>query len=292
MKKTHYNIAAKFFGCMAVAVILLTAPSCLAADTTSAPSTAPATAAPTQEQADFIKKVHSQPIDEPFAKYDIHVANKDGSPNPNFGKLDAHFSTKHEEFLKRGKSGPIGVLFLGDSITEGWGGGGKKVWAEEYGKLDPANFGISGDQTEHVLWRIANGELDGISPKVVVLMIGTNNIGYPADQIAAADTKIVEQIHAKLPDTKLLLLGIFPRGADPTNTGTAGMREKIKTVNLALAKLDDGSKTRYLDIGDKFLTPEGALGKDIMPDALHPNAKGYQIWADAMRPLLDEMLKG
>jgi lysophospholipase L1-like esterase len=220
-----------------------------------------------------------EPADEPAPK-----VGKDGAPQARFMQL-------HESFLKRGKDGKIGVLFLGDSITEGWNGRGKDVWTKTYGADDPANFGISGDRTEHVLWRIDNGELDGISPKVVVLMIGTNNIGYPADDIAKADVKIISEIHQKLPDTKVLVLGIFPRGSDPKDPKTAAMREKIKTVNAVLSKLDDGSKTRYLDIGDKFLTPDGVLTKEIMPDFLHPNAKGYQIWADAMQPLLNEMMK-
>lgn len=206
------------------------------------------------------------------------------------GSIEKRFEQMHESFLKRGKEGKIGLLFLGDSITEGWGKA-KKVWDEHYGKDDVANFGISGDQTQHVLWRIDNGELDGISPKVVVLMIGTNNIQYPQEQILAGVTKVVSEIHEKLPQSKLLLLAVFPRGADPANKGVAELREKFKFINEGLAKLDDGSKTRYLDIGPKFLDADGKLSKDIMPDALHPNAKGYEIWADAMQPLLDEMMK-
>lgn len=206
------------------------------------------------------------------------------------GQVQPRFQMMHERFLQRGKEGPIGVLFLGDSITEGWGKA-KEVWESHYGKYQPANFGIGGDRTQHVIWRIENGELDGIHPKVLVLMIGTNNIGYPAADILKGDKKIIEEIHHKLPDTKLLLLAIFPRGMDPKNPGVAGMREKIKTVNAELAKLDDGSKTRYLDLGPKFLDAEGNLPADIMPDALHPNVKGYQIWADTMQPLLDEMMK-
>lgn len=207
------------------------------------------------------------------------------------GQIQPRFQMMHEQFLKRGKDGPIGVLFLGDSITEGWAGRGKEVWASQYTKYQPANFGIGGDRTQHVIWRIENGELDGIHPKVLVLMIGTNNIGYPAADILKGDKKIIEEIHQKLPDTKLLLLAIFPRGMDPKMANVATMREKIKTVNAELAKLDDGSKTRYLDLGPKFLDAEGVLPADIMPDFLHPNAKGYQIWADAMQPLLDEMMK-
>ncbi len=206
------------------------------------------------------------------------------------GQLDHHFKVKHEEFLARRTAGPIGVLFLGDSITEGWGGGGKAVWEKNYAPLDAANFGIGGDKTQHVLWRIDNGELDGISPKLVVLLIGTNNIGYPAEEILKADDKIVQEIHDKLPQSKLLILGIFPR-ADKRAGSPVLMQAKIKEVNKGLATLDDGSKTRFLDVSNIFLDADGNIPKDIMKDQLHPTAKGYQIWADAMNPLLKEMLK-
>jgi len=206
------------------------------------------------------------------------------------GQIQPGFQMRHEAFLKRGKEGKIGVLFVGDSITQGWNGA-KETWESHFGKYDPANFGIGGDRTQHVLWRIENGELDGISPKVVVLMIGTNNSGYPAEEILKGDQKIVQQIHQKLPNTKLLLLGIFPRGADLKDPKVAAVRAKLKMVNEGLAKLDDGKKTRYLDIGSKFMDAEGNLPADIMPDALHLSAKGYQIWADAIQPLLDEMMK-
>ena len=218
------------------------------------------------------------PADQPAVKLD-----KNGEPNRRFLQM-------HDKILARGKAGPIGVLFLGDSITEFWSRA-PAVWDEHYGKLDPANFGVSGDKTENVLWRIDHGELDGPHPKVVVLMIGTNNHDDSAAHIAAADEKIVAAIHAKLPDAKLLLLGVFPRGADPAQPATASLREKYAWVNARLAKLDDGRQTRYLDIGDQFLSPDGTLSPDVMPDALHPSPRGYQIWADAMQPLLDEMMR-
>ena len=202
------------------------------------------------------------------------------------GKPDARFLALHAEFLDRAWQAPIGLLFLGDSITEGWRNA-PQVWKEHYWPYAPADFGIGGDRTEHVLWRIDHHELDHIEPKVVVLMIGTNNIGSPAEQIAAADVKIVHEIHQKLPNSKLLLLGIFPRAQQPTSP----MRDKIKVVNAELAKLDDGTTTRYLDIGDKFLDADGVIQPEIMKDFLHPTPKGYQIWADAMQPLLDEMMK-
>ena len=208
------------------------------------------------------------------------------------GKMDAKFAQRHAAFLARDKQGNIGLVFLGDSITEGWfWGNNSEIWDAHFGKYNPVDFGIGGDKTQHVLWRIDNGELDGISPKVLVLLIGTNNIGYPAADILRGDEKIVAEIHQKLPQTRLLLLAIFPRGADPTDPHVIEMRQKIKTVNAGLAQLDDGNMTRYLDIGDKFLAPDGSIPKDIMPDALHPNHAGFEIWADAMQPLLDEMMK-
>ena len=250
------------------------------------------------------------------------AAAKASDPCVPAEKKDASgkFQKKHEEFLQRGKAGPIGVLFLGDSITEGWGKA-PEVWEKFYKQYDAANFGIGGDRTEHVLWRIANGELDGIHPKVVILMIGTNNTSAnDADQIAAADKKIVKEIQAKLPETKVLLLAVFPRGPRPPAVAkpapaapgakpakpaapkpvvsAQAMAEDaakrmaiINAINKELAKLDDGKKVRYLDLGPKFLGADGKIPMDVMPDQLHPNAKGYQIWADAMQPLLAEMLK-
>jgi len=241
--------------------------SSAAADATTAPSTAPSAAI--------------QPAD---------VAAPKLGPD---GDLDAHFKKMHEAFLERRSEGPIDVLFLGDSITEGWSGRGKAVWQSDYAGMNAANFGIGGDKTQHVLWRIDNGELDGISPKVLVLLIGTNNIGYFADEILRADTKIVQEIHEKLPRTKVLIMGIFPRGPDPSIPWVADMRAKIVAVNKGLAALDDGNMTRFLDIGDKFLTPDGKITGEFMYDAvaLHPNEAGYRLWADAMNPLLTEMLK-
>lgn len=220
------------------------------------------------------------------------------APIPKTG--NARFFELHEKFLARAKAGPIGVLFLGDSITEGWGKA-PHVWEHYYGKMEPANFGIGGDQTQHVIWRITNGELDGIHPKVVVLMIGTNNsAGNTAEEIAAADKKIIEMIRAKIPETKVLLLAIFPRDARRNPEGLitdaaiadAGKRMAvIDRANALLAKLDDGVNVRFLDIGDKFLGRDGKIPWQIMPDQLHPTAAGYQLWAEAMQKLLTEMMK-
>lgn len=213
----------------------------------------------------------------------LRMVDENGQPSKLF--LERY----HEPFLKRGKEGPIGVLFIGDSITAGWLSAGKEIWKKYYGAYNPANFGVGGDRTQGVLWRIEHGELDGISPKVVVLLIGVNNGGDPA--VVRGVRKVVEEIRAKLPDSKILLLGIFPRGNDPANPPwNAKSRTFTAQVNKELSTIADGKNVRFLDIGDKFLDAQGFISKDIMPDGLHPGPAGYQIWADAMQPLLTEML--
>ncbi len=195
---------------------------------------------------------------------------------------------RHKGFLEIAKKGNIDVVFLGDSITDGWRGSGT-VWKEQIEPLHAANFGIGGDRTQHVLWRIENGELDGYTPKAAVLMIGTNNLGANTDEEIADGIKaIVETIHKKQPKTKVLLLGIFPRGQQPTDKN----RDRIKNINKIISKLDDKGKTvKYLDIGDKFLEKDGTLSKDIMPDFLHLSKKGYEIEAEAIKPSLTELMK-
>ncbi len=204
------------------------------------------------------------------------------------GKVNAGFLAAHERFVKIAQEGTAQLVFLGDSITAGWGSK-KEIWDKAFGAYKPANFGIGGDRTQHVLWRITHGELDGIKPKAVVLMIGTNNSGSdPAEGIAKGVTAIVETIRAKQPQAKILLLAVFPRGekASP-NPG----REKLAKVNEIIAKLHDGQNIHFLDIGAKFLQPDGSLTKEIMPDFLHLSAQGYQIWADAISPKLAELMK-
>jgi lysophospholipase L1-like esterase len=212
------------------------------------------------------------------------------SPTTTPVPRDAGWVKRHEGFVAIAKKGDVDVLLLGDSITDAWRGkAAKPAWDKVFEPLKSANFGISGDRTEHVLWRIQNGELDGIKPKVVMLMIGTNNSGAnSAEQIVEGITAIVKTIHEKSPSTKILLLGVFPRGEKP---GTP-VREKIAQINKTVSKLDDGGKTvKYLDIGDKFLAKDGTLTKDIMPDFLHLSARGYEIWGEAVAPSVRELLK-
>ncbi|MEO6569304.1 MAG: GDSL-type esterase/lipase family protein, partial [Opitutaceae bacterium] len=172
---------------------------------------------------------------------------------------------------------------------------GKALWDEHFAPLRAANFGISADRTQHVLWRIQNGELEGIKPRVVVLMIGTNNTGLERDnttrrntvaETAEGVTAVAKALRSKLPETKILLLAIFPRG----EVGSLN-RTEVQEVNAVIAKLHDGKFVHFLDITQKFLWPDGTLPKDIMPDLLHPSEIGYAIWAAAIKAPLAELLK-
>jgi beta-glucosidase len=194
---------------------------------------------------------------------------------------------RHEGFNERVKKGNVDLIFLGDSITQAWEGGGKGVWEEFYGKRNAVNLGISGDRTQHVLWRLEHGNIDGISPKLAVLMIGTNNSGTNSpEQIADGVKAIVEKLKAKLPQTKVLILAIFPRGAD-----SGDPRRKVNEgANAIIAKLADGKQVHFLDIGKGFLAADGTLSKEVMPDLLHLNEKSYRIWAESIEPKVKELM--
>jgi lysophospholipase L1-like esterase len=206
---------------------------------------------------------------------------------------------RHDGFVEIAKQGGVDVLFVGDSITDAWRRdppGGKKVWDAHFAPLRAANFGISGDRTQHVLWRLENGELSGIKPKAVVLMIGTNNTGFERDgttprntpaETTAGVAAIVKLLRARQPQAKILLLAVFPRGEKPDHP----QRRQVAEINAAIAKLDDGRSVRFLDIGQKFLAADGTLPKEIMPDFLHPNEKGYELWAAAIKEPLAALLK-
>ncbi len=205
---------------------------------------------------------------------------------------------RHESFVEIAKKGGVDVLFLGDSITDNWRKPeqGFAVWEKNFAPLHAANFGIGGDQTQHVLWRMKNGELSGIKPRAVVLMIGTNNTGLERDQltprnttdeVTAGVTAIVQGLRTQLPETKILLLAIFPRAKLPTDP----VRLQIGEINSALARLHDGKHILFLNIGDRFLEADGTMSKEVMPDFLHPSTKGYEIWAEAIKNPLAELLK-
>jgi beta-glucosidase len=199
-------------------------------------------------------------------------------------------TNRQTQVLQRAKNAPgnYDLEFIGDSITQGWERAGSNTWHQFYGQRKVINMGVSGDRTQHVLWRFEQGQLDGIKAKVAIVMIGTNNSNK--DDNSEADilegvTAIVNQIRIRQPDTKILLLGIFPRAKT-----FCPQRGKILQVNQALAKLDDGQHIFYLDLGSQLIEPDGTISKSIMPDALHPNAAGYQIWAKAMEPQLKNFL--
>jgi lysophospholipase L1-like esterase len=193
--------------------------------------------------------------------------------------------------LQRAKDnpGPCDIAFIGDSITQGWEGAGKPIWEKYYANRKCLNFGVGGDRTQHVLWRFENGQLDGIKPKAAVLMIGTNNSNREDNteaDILAGVQLIVKQLRERLPQTKVLIVGIFPRGQTFST-----QRGKILQVNQALAKFDDGRMIHYLDLGSELIDADGSIPKDLMPDYLHLSERGYGIWAQAMEPKLKELLR-
>lgn len=215
------------------------------------------------------------------------------APHPGKEKL-------HESFNEISKQGEAPIVFLGDSITQGWSGKGKEAWAKYWAPMGAANFGIGGDRTEHILWRLENGNYDGLKPKLTVLMIGTNNTGHEgramkehggavytssAEETAEGVTAIVEMLQKKQPQMKILILAIFPRGADSNDA----KRQKNEKVNQMIANLADDKKVYFMDINDKFLEADGSLSKEIMPDLLHPNAAGYEIWSKAIEGKVKEL---
>lgn len=207
---------------------------------------------------------------------------------------------RHESFLEVAKKGNIDLLFVGDSITDWffWPRGnadaaGLPVWNANFAPLKAADFAIAGDTTQGVLWRMQNGELDGFKAKLIVLMLGTNNINRnPNDEIADGDRLIVEEFKKRQPQAKVLILGIFPHVNPAGSSYTTGMyRAPITEINSKLEKLADNKQVFYMDIGSKFLTADGTLPADVFGDGLHPTAKGYQMWADAIIDKVKTLMK-
>ena len=199
----------------------------------------------------------------------------------------------YERFLELNKrvkesADQADVIFVGDSITEGWEGNGKAAWAKYYARRHALNLGIGSDHTQHVLWRLDHGNLDGLKPKVAVVLIGVNNIPVEQNtprQILEGVTAVVHKLREKLPETKVLLLGIFPFRED-----FCTQRATTLQVNQALHKLDDGKWIRFLDFGYLFIQPNGKISKDMMRDFVHISPAGYRLWAEAIEPDLAAML--
>jgi lysophospholipase L1-like esterase len=242
--------------------------------------------------ARFIENADPQ-LQEINKKYPGLISVRIPPPNsaiiPN---LAAMFQNKHKDNLEVARKGDSNVLFIGDSITDFWRNAdgafaGKPVLDKYFDHLKVANFGIAGDTTQGVLYRLQNGEGSGFNPKAVMLMIGTNNTSSnTAAEIAEGVGAVVLELQKNFPDAKILLLGIFPRST-PNNP----VRATIAEINSIISRLHDGKRVYYMDIGAKFLDAEGNIPKDVMSDALHPGPKGYEIWAEAVRDVLADLMK-
>lgn len=220
---------------------------------------------------------------------------KDTKDNPATKLLNRDVP-RHKEFLKIVAKGEGDVVFIGDSITQGWEGAGKKAWAEHFAAFKPVNLGIGGDQTGHVLWRITEGkELEPLKPKLAVIMIGTNNTGgHSAEQIAGGIRAILDELHKQKPEMKVLLLGVFPRAGAPKDVTVVPadkLNPKIKAINDIISKYADDKTVFYKDIGPKFLNAEGGLDRKVMPDLLHLSPAAYAIWAEAIKDDIAKLIK-
>jgi beta-glucosidase len=207
--------------------------------------------------------------------------------------------TRHNAILERNKQGNVDLIMVGDSITHYWEKSGKSVWEQYYAKRNAVNMGFSGDKTQHVLWRLQNGEVNDINPKLAVVMVGTNNSkknDYTSEQIADGIKAIVCELRTRLPNTKVLILAIFPRGSDQqreskTQDATFNPQwEKNNKAGKLASKIADNKMIYYLDINKKFLNKKGLLTREVMPDLLHPREKGYKIWAEAMEPTIVKLM--
>jgi beta-glucosidase len=206
---------------------------------------------------------------------------------------------RHEGVLKRNAEGNVDLILIGDSITHHFDDRGKAIWDKYYAPRNAVNMGFSGDRTEHVLWRIEHGELDGISPKLAIIMIGTNNSNgddYTAEEIADGIKAIICEVRTRLPETKILLLKTFPRGdkaqrKDKAHDAAfnAQWEKNNKSCDIA-SQVADNKNIFYLDINDAFLNADGVLTREVMPDLLHPHEKGYKIWAEAMEPTVAQLM--
>lgn len=195
---------------------------------------------------------------------------------------------RYQSMNKKAEEDKYDLVFLGDSITHSWERDGKEIWKQYYEPRKALNLGIGGDRTEHIIWRLQNGNLGNIQPKVLVLMIGTNNTGHKLQdptEVAVGIEKILDILGEKLPETKIVLLAIFPRGENAEDK----QRLNNDAINKLISSFHDGEKIHYLDIGNVFLEPDGTLSKEIMPDLLHLSPKGYQLWASALEAKLKEL---
>lgn len=204
--------------------------------------------------------------------------------------LPRHEQKRAEAKAIAAKGGKIDLLFIGDSITQGWEKEGEPVWKKHYADRNAFAIGFSGDRTETALWRLQHGAVENMSPKLVVMMIGTNNTGNRTENpayTAAGIQKLLSELQQRLPYSKVLLLAIFPRDEKPDSS----LRKINNSVNEIIKNYADNKRVFFADINSVLLTSDGILSKDIMPDLLHPNEKGYNLWAEALEPHLQLLLK-
>lgn len=183
----------------------------------------------------------------------------------------------------------VDLVFLGDSITQGWENEGKAAWGQHFAKHNAVALGFGGDRSENLLWRLQHGEIDGMAPKAIVLMIGTNNTGErledPALTVAGIQANLAE-IRKRQPQAKVLLLALFPRGEKPDDL----LRRHNARINALLPALADGKRVFFLDIGPQLMNPDGTLSKDILPDFLHLSPQGYDLWARSLEATLTSLM--
>ncbi|MBI5387576.1 MAG: hypothetical protein HZA90_23190 [Verrucomicrobia bacterium] len=199
--------------------------------------------------------------------------------------------------LTKRHTGPLDILLIGDSITYGWGGGWDQQpliesWQEHFGQYKTLNLGVGGDTTQNVLWRLEHGEIDGLRPRLVILAVGVNNVwnaAVPAKSVALGVQQCVTTLRAKLPGANVLVLCVLPTGRKPGDSN----RKRAASIITETKKLqlDSDSKVRVLDIGARFLQPNGVLRKDLMPDFLHPSDEGYEVYANAIEPVVADLIK-
>lgn len=210
----------------------------------------------------------------------------DSSTKPSSRMGETWYAARHSDKLSQLSKKNVDIIFIGDSITERWESLGSKYWPGIYVTLTALNLGFRGDQTQHVLWRLENGQIDGISPKIAVLLIGTNNLSHTAQEVADGIEAICNTIKRKLPKTKILLLAILPRD----DRGPI-VRQKNCEINARISSLHDNHQIFFLDIGSHLLDGLGNVRRDLLPDLLHPNSDGYQLCAAILEPTLRKLLE-
>ena len=202
---------------------------------------------------------------------------------------EAWWTAQHEDTLARIRQGEIDLMLIGDSITQRWANEGYRIWDAYYGHRRAVNLGFRGDGTEHVLWRLNHGEIDAIEPKLVVLMIGTNNTGRgndPPEETAAGIQAILTTLRTRLPTSKILLLGVFPRGASADDP----LRRLNAAINDRIRHYANNQQIFFLDLSHRFLDDQGRLSGDLVPDHLHLSERGYQVWAEGMEDMVRKLL--